>query len=128
LQSIDGKTITLNDFKGKKVMLNFWISTCGACDSEMGYIQEIYRKYPKNEVAILAINGREDATTVSSYAQRKGLSFTILLDPEGRVDQIYQPELFPYTFFVDTNGIIREVKSEAFTSSDEIQSILDAID
>lgn len=128
LQSIDGKTINLDDLKGKKILLNFWISTCGACDSETGYIQEIYRKYPKNEIAILVVNVREDAFVVSSYAQREGLSFTILLDSEGRVDQIYQPELFPCTFFIGTDGTIQAIKSEAFTSVDEIQSILDGMD
>jgi len=127
LQTIDGQSITLSDFRGKIVMVNFWLSYCKPCIYEMPYIRAVFDKWPDEELVILAVNVRESIEAVQSFIDNQGLTFPVLLDSEGDVDAVYQPPWFPTTFFIDAEGIIREVKEEPFNSQEEIESILKSL-
>lgn len=56
LTDLKGNTVKLSDFKGKKVMLNFWASWCPPCKAEMPYMEQIYKKYKKEDIEIVAVN------------------------------------------------------------------------
>jgi len=127
LPAIDGQNVTLSDFRGRVVIVNFWLSYCGPCLHEMPYIQRIFDNRSDEGLVILAINVREGADAVRSFVDSQGLTFPILLDSEGIVDEVYQPPVFPTTFFVDAQGIIGEVKEGRFHSPEEIEGILDSL-
>ncbi len=127
LQTIGGKSVTLSDFRGKIVMLNFWLASCGACRDEMPHIQSVFDEWPDEELVILAVNVRESATAVQSSIESQGLTFPILLDSKGEADQVYRAPYFPTTFFIDGEGIIKEVKEGRFRSQEEIESIISSI-
>ena len=127
LETIEGENISLSEFRGRVVMVNFWLTSCGACVSEVPHIQSVSDKWSDEDLMILAISVRESAADVESFIESSGLTFPVLLDSEGVVDGVYQPSLFPTTFFIDAEGIIREIKEGRFHNSEEIESILDSL-
>jgi peroxiredoxin len=127
LAALDGTTDTMSDHLGKIIMVNFWLTHCGACQAETPYIQAIYDTWPNEKLALLAITPREDPQTVKEFMNKNRLTFPVLLDLEGQVDAQYQPEGFPTTYFIDTRGIIRRIELGRFSSLGEIEEILESI-
>ncbi len=127
LPTLDGKEVSLSQFRGKTVMVNFWQSSCSACRDEMPYLQAIYEKWPRDKLEILAISVGERAAFVQSFVDRQGLTFPALLDSDEAVSEIYQISSFPTTFFINADGIISEIKEGRFTGQFEIEDILKSL-
>jgi peroxiredoxin len=123
LQSIDGETIILSEFHGKNIVLNFWVSTCPACLEELPYFETINKELPKDKTLILAVNAGERDKTVQYESERLKLTFPVLLDPDGKVCKSYGRGS-PTTFFIDSEGIIKEIVDVSFEDSKEIDNIL----
>jgi peroxiredoxin len=123
LQNIDSQKITLSDFRGKSVLLNFWMSSCDACVSELPYLQTVSDNLTDQKTIIIAINCGESSQTVHSVVDRLKPSFPVLLDPEGTVCAAYKRGA-PTAFLIDSNGIIKAIKDDAFESSGEVASML----
>ena len=123
LPDLDGQTVSLSDFRGRPVLLNFWASWCGPCRLEMPFIQEIFedREWADKGLAILAINIGESHDTVKDFMEGHGLSFPVLLDATKDVALEYNIRGIPATFFIDKNGIIQDMKIGAFSSKAEIE-------
>jgi len=128
LTSQDGTQYTLSQFQGRKVMLNFWLEGCRACELEMPLIQSAYDKYGRDELSVLAVNVRGDTDKVRFYVANEKLTFPVLMDSEGEVDSIYRGPAFPTTYLIDSAGIIREIKSERFQTLSEIDDALAKLD
>jgi peroxiredoxin len=124
LTTLKGKQVSLSQFRGKIIMVNFWQSTCSNCIEEMPYLQAIYEEWPHDKLEILAVSVGEKAAFVQSFVETRGLTFPALLDSDEAVSEIYQISRFPTTFFVNADGIIKEIKTGAFTSQSEIEAIL----
>lgn len=89
LNTLDGREITLSDFKDKKpVILDFWASWCPNCNRSLPK-NNIYYSLYRDDIELLAINLQEDRSTVASYVNEEGFDFPVLLDPEARVSQKY---------------------------------------
>jgi len=127
LPTLDSATVRLSNFSGKIVMVNFWLTYCGACHAENPYLQALYDKWPSDKLAMLFVNFREDPQTVRNYMNKNRLTLPALLDLEGQTDALYQPEAFPTTYFIDTSGIIRKIKQGRFNSLEEIEEIINSI-
>ena len=125
LETIDGNRYSLDQFHGRKVLLNFWLIGCAACEVEMPLLQNIYSKYNRDQLIILAVNVRGEPDKVKLYVGTEKLTFPVLIDSEGTVDNLYKPPFFPTTFFIDSNGIIREIRTERFQTVSEIDDILE---
>jgi cytochrome c biogenesis protein CcmG, thiol:disulfide interchange protein DsbE len=111
LQTPSGKTITLSSLRGQPVLINLWASWCAPCRAEMPAIQRVYQDYQAQGFQVLAVNAtnQDDPGKATTFAQQLGLTFPILLDTDGSVGQQYQLQALPTSFFVDGNGMIREV-------------------
>ncbi|WP_342026115.1 TlpA disulfide reductase family protein [Cytobacillus pseudoceanisediminis] len=105
LKNLQGETVKLSDYKGKKVMLNFWATWCPPCKAEMPDIQKFYTQ-KGNQVAILAVN-IDPQSDVAGFAEEMRVNFPILLDVDEKVSNAYQIMTIPTTFFIDEEGIIR---------------------
>lgn len=104
LKTLSGGTSKLSDYKGKKVMLNFWATWCPPCKAEMPAMQKFYEAN-KDNVEILAVN-MDTQNDVAGFIKEKGITFPILLDEKNEVNQNYQILSIPTTFFIDEQGII----------------------
>lgn len=105
LKNLQGETVKLSDYEGKKVMLNFWATWCPPCKAEMPDIQKFYTE-KGDEVAILAVN-IDPQYDVAGFAKEMRVNFPILLDEEEKAVKAYQILTIPTTFFIDEKGIIR---------------------
>ena len=109
LPQIDGTPRTLRDLRGQVVLINVWATWCPPCRAEMPAIQQAYAEYHDHGFTILAVNQREDATTITPFLEQHGLTFPILLDGDGQASATYQASALPSSFFVDRRGVIRAV-------------------
>lgn len=111
LKTLDGKTARLSDYKGKKVILNFWATWCPPCQAEMPHMQKFYENNKDKGIEILAVNltsmdkGIED---INAFKEEFGLTFPIPLDEEGNIGEQYQAFTIPTSYIVDSKGIIRK--------------------
>jgi peroxiredoxin len=128
IQNIDGKNVSLSDFRGKTVILNFWATWCGPCQFETPFFQAVHNERASKGLVILAIDVKESQTTVKNFASTKGISFPILLDTEAKVAQKYcLPNALPITIFINGDGIIKARKVGAFRSQAEFESMIDSL-
>jgi len=131
LKDVNENEWKLSDFKGKIVMVNFWATTCGPCIEEMPYLQEIQASEDwSGDLKIFAVNYKETETDVRYFLQANtGYEFTVLLDSDGGVAEEYGfiplETTIPRTFFIDAEGIIKEIKEEPFLNAGEIEDILE---
>ncbi len=126
LQTLDGQAVSLVDFRGKPVLLNFWATWCGPCRFEMPFIQEIFEKkeWSDTGLVILAIDIGESPSEVKEFMENYDLSFTVLLDTNQDVALKYNIRAIPTTFFIDKDGIIQDIKVGAFSGKTEIEKRL----
>ena len=111
LKTLDGKEVTLADYEGKKVILNFWATWCPPCKAEMPHLQNYYEEMAEQEnVEILAVNltsSDSGIDKVEAFQKDYALSFPIPLDEEGNVGETYQAITIPTTYMIDTTGTIQ---------------------
>lgn len=125
LVKLSGETIKLSDYKGKKVMLNFWASWCGPCRAEMPDMQELHEE-GREDLVILAVNATHTEQSESgpaNFVSEYGLTFPILIDEAGRVNETYQVIALPTTYFIDSEGKI----ADKFTGTLSYEQMLNGI-
>jgi thiol-disulfide isomerase/thioredoxin len=109
LTTLDGEAVKLSDYRGKKVILNFWATWCPPCKAEMPHMQNFYEENQDKGVEILAVNltnmdkGMED---IKTFVKDYGLTFPIPLDEEGVAGTTYQAFTIPTSYILDENGVI----------------------
>lgn len=108
LSDLSGQAITLSELRGKPVLLNFWATWCPPCRREMPDLQAFQAQYG-DQVTVLGINWAEDPPTVRSFLERYGITYTNVLDRQGKAFVAYRLTGIPTTFFLDEEGVIRGV-------------------
>ena len=118
LKTIDGKTISLKDFKGKVVLINFWATWCPPCREELPLFEEIYEKYKDKGFVILAIN--TDPENLQDFLKDFGveLTFPILIGDEKILD-LYPVRGLPTSFLIDREGKIVKVRLGIYRELEE---------
>jgi thiol-disulfide isomerase/thioredoxin len=106
LKDLNGKEVSLSDFKGKKIFLNFWASWCPPCKAEMPDIEKLYQETKDSDLVILAVNLAEDNTTVQNFIKNNKYTFPVLLDPDNDAAIKYQIVSIPTSYFIDKEGNI----------------------
>ena len=113
LQLDDGRFTTLDALKGRPVVINFWATWCGPCRLEMPELVAVAAANP--ELVLLGANVQETRAQVEPFAAEFAMNFPVLLDPDGRLRQLYQVRGLPMTFFVDREGRIASIYAGALT-------------
>jgi peroxiredoxin len=108
LQDLGGTRISLGDFKGKVVILNFWATWCSPCRREIPSLERLYQLRKDKGFEILAVSvDRTSASKVASFVADYQMSFPVLADPRGEVGQKYWAKAIPTSFLIDKKGVIR---------------------
>ena len=105
-----GAVRTLEDFRGKVVVLNVWATWCAPCIVEMPSFERLHRQFPNSDLRVVAVSIDDlvGADSVRNYAKGLGLTFEILLDSTHTIDRIYQVTGYPETFVIARDGTIRK--------------------
>lgn len=112
LKDMAGQSRNLSDYQGSVVLVNFWASWCPPCRIEMPDLQQTYARFKDQGFVVLGLNWTkvDDSTQVEPFVQGLGLTFLILLDPNGDVaDNIYPLQGLPTSVIIDTHGTVRHV-------------------
>ena len=106
-----GKQISLSDFRGKPVMLNFWYATCPGCLAESPGMQKFYTsQHARNkDFVILGVNIVDDAQVAAQFMQQRALTYPVVLDQNQHVMVLYNINVTPTSYFIDRHGIIRVI-------------------
>jgi peroxiredoxin len=114
--TLDGRSVRLSDYDGRVVLVSIWATWCGPCRDEMPSMETLYKELKDTDFEILAVSidaraGEEDSSgrpggDLRAFADELGLTFPILHDPAGKIQQIYQTTGVPETFLVGRDGLI----------------------
>jgi len=112
LQTIDGQTVQLSALRGKSVVINYWVTWCVPCMTELPILDSIFQDYQDQGMMLLSVNGidQDELTKVNETVNSMALTYPVLLDEGDLLKQKYWIGGFvPTTFFIDDQGIIREI-------------------
>ncbi|MBN1882318.1 MAG: TlpA family protein disulfide reductase [Deltaproteobacteria bacterium] len=118
IETLDGKTVSLSDYRGKVVFLNFWASWCPPCKAEMPSIESLKDKMAGCDFVILAVsvdsgNQEKIVSKVQNYIDDNGFTFEVLIDNEQTLARDYGVTSVPTTFILDESGEVVEVSRGA---------------
>lgn len=108
LKDINGTPYSLNNFKGKVVLLRFWATRCESCKVEMPKLESSYRRLFPSGLMVLAVNVEDPPEKAAEFVKEIRLTYPILMDEKKDVTKLYQVYGVPTSFVIDRNGIIRE--------------------
>lgn len=107
LQNAKGEEVTLEDFKGQKVILNFWATWCKPCRDEMPLFEQVDQAH--DDIVVLAVNmANQDSgqEKVEQFLTEQNLTFPVIFDETGDVGKAYEIINLPGTYFIDEQGKI----------------------
>ncbi|MGH7259021.1 MAG: peroxiredoxin family protein [Nitrospiraceae bacterium] len=108
LKDLEGFQVSLDQHRGKVVLLNFWATWCGPCRIEMPAMEQLYRSFGRRDFEILAVSTDAQGMAVTKpFQQEVGFTFPILHDADFRIGLRYGARTLPMTFLIDRQGIIR---------------------
>jgi len=114
LPGIDGTSVTLSEYQGQVVLLNFWASWCPPCRSEMPSMERLHRTLDNEDFVIIAVSIDGGGTNkVEDFISQNGYTFTILHDKNQVVADPYGIEAIPTSYIIDKDGTVVEVSRGA---------------
>ncbi|CAN2325367.1 Peroxiredoxin [Fusobacterium sp. oral taxon C10] len=138
-----GKKHNLENYKGKVVMINFWVSWCSDCKAEMPKVVELYKEYGENKKDLIVLGivtplskeypnnkDRIDKKTLLKYIAKNKYIFPSLFDETGKTYTEYEIEEYPSTFIIDRNGHLKVYIKGAISKEElkqNIESVLNPI-
>jgi thiol-disulfide isomerase/thioredoxin len=118
LAGLEDSKISLSDFRGHYVLLNFWATWCPPCQAELPELQAYYTAYRSKGFILLGIDVQEDPTTVSTFLQQRGFDFPVGVDMTGAVHASFGTNSLPLSVLVGPNGeLIKMWRPGAITRS-----------
>jgi peroxiredoxin len=126
LEDLSGNKVSLSDFQGRPVLLNFWASWCPPCRSEMSELQRVYAAQGEDGLVVLGVNTlyQDDINDVKKFVTEQQLTFPILLDSEGAVAVAYRVSTLPTSVFVGRDGKIHLIQIGQMTQP-FVESVLE---
>ncbi|OZU90219.1 cytochrome C biogenesis protein [Virgibacillus indicus] len=130
LETLEGETVKLSDYKGKKVILNFWATWCPPCREEMPEMQEFHDTYGDN-VEMLAVNltgSESNVKKVQEYIDEFNYTYPIPLDKESAVGDEYRVISVPTTYFIGTDGKIQQPRKVGPMTYDFMEEMANSLE
>ena len=117
LKDPSGKSVSLKQFRGKPVIVNFWATWCEPCKQEMPELEQLYREHQRDGLVVLgvSIDSPQDAKLVPEFLKQGSpavgsYTFPVVLDDQQQVTRQYHLLGVPSSFFVDKDGVVRVIQ------------------
>ncbi|HSB34744.1 MAG TPA: TlpA disulfide reductase family protein [Nitrospirota bacterium] len=108
LASLNGRSISLADLRGKIVMVHFWATWCPPCVEELPTLAKLYEELKGGDFEMLAVSVDEGGgAAVEAFLKKNSLTLPVFLDPGGSVSRLYGTYKFPETYILDRQGSVR---------------------
>lgn len=98
--------VSLSQYRGQPVMINFWGSWCPPCRQEMPLFQQVYARYG-DQFVLIGINVQDEKTAALEYAEQTGITFPLVVDENAEVTAQFYVRGFPTSFFIDAEGVLQ---------------------
>jgi cytochrome c biogenesis protein CcmG/thiol:disulfide interchange protein DsbE len=129
LKDAAGKSVSLSDYKGKVVLLNFWATYCGPCKIEIPWFIEFEQKYKDRGFAVLGVSMDEEGwEIVKPYIAKNKINYRMLLGNDTVARQYGGVDSLPTTFIVDSAGRIASTHVGLVSKSDYENEIIELLD
>ncbi|MDQ0087070.1 peroxiredoxin [Paenibacillus anaericanus] len=125
LTNTAGQKMTLSDYRGKVVILNFWASWCQSCVKEMPLINNVFQSN-RSDVATIFINVGESKGTVNNFLSTNHFDFPVIIDVTGKVSSLYGVVGLPATFIIDKQGKLAQLLLGEINSDSQLQEYIKA--
>jgi cytochrome c biogenesis protein CcmG, thiol:disulfide interchange protein DsbE len=102
-----GGTVNLHALRGHPVVVNFWSESCSPCLSEVPYLEQVYSQYGHGRFTLLGVNQADPKDDIARFGASYKLTYSLLFDQGGAVNQAYGVTAIPTTYFIDSSGIVR---------------------
>ena len=102
----EGRQVSLKDFRGKVVFLNFWAAWCAPCRDEMPAMQRLYQEFKGKGFEIVGVNVKDRRTDALAFIKKLQITYPITLDPDGKVGELYGAFGMPLTYLIDRKGTV----------------------
>ncbi len=123
LRTLDGKTVGLDSFRGKTLVVNVWATWCPPCRLEMPDLLKSYASLHKNDVAFLGVDTTELAPIVRAYVVAKSVPYAQAIDSDKTFEKAYDIQYFPTTFVIDPQGVLRARYIDVIASAQLVQFV-----
>ena len=104
LPNLDGKKVSLKDFRGKVVFLNFWATWCVPCREEMPAMEKLYQEFKDKNFVVLAVNVKDRKPDAVNFVKELKLSYPVVIDPDAQVGLLYGAWGLPTTYLIGPKG------------------------
>lgn len=128
LQNLAGNKISLSDYKGKIVVLDFWASWCGPCMIAMPDIIEAVSKFEESDVKLIGVNVQEDKATAARTVKARNFALEVALDTTGKISQSYNAQSIPRTVVIGEDGKIKWAHTGASpTLGSQLENVISSL-
>jgi peroxiredoxin len=122
LVSVAGQTVRLADLRGKVVLIDFFASWCEPCMKELPELEKLAQQWKGRDVVFVGINLDREKKNALDLVNRFKLTFPVLLDPEGKTAERYDPPKMPSSYLIDREGVVRFV-NEGFGGTADLAKL-----
>jgi thiol-disulfide isomerase/thioredoxin len=126
LLDLNGKKVSLSDFKGHPLVVNFWGTYCAPCKLEMPWLEEFSHKYAAQGLEVVGVtyDSEVGVPTISKDVQKLGVTYPILLStPKAEKDYLSDSEVLPMSFYLDRTGKVIAVTA-GLGAKDDLESMV----
>jgi cytochrome c biogenesis protein CcmG, thiol:disulfide interchange protein DsbE len=101
------RSVTLNQFRGQVVVLNFWASWCAPCIAELPSMMEMQNRLRNRGVTVLGVSIDVDGDAYHRFIQQRNVNFLTVRDPDQKVAGMYGTSVWPESYIIDRQGVMR---------------------
>lgn len=123
LETVEGNSISLKDYRGQVVLINFWATWCPPCRAEIPDLQSTYLERREDGFVVLGVNVEESRAVVQQFMDEVEMTYPVLLDEGGEVLQTYRANGLPMSVIVDPEGVI-QVRHVGYLTAGQLEDYL----
>lgn len=125
LKDLNGKEISLSDFKGKTIYVNFWATWCGYCVEELPFIEQLHKENKDPDLVILTVDLQESQEKVGKFMSDNNYTFPVLLDEKGETSSLYGIQGIPLSILINKDFKIISAHEGYMNSLDMLKDFID---